>query len=123
MREVHRDKSRTVQTADVWRSSPDGRQEKGRVGPSGSGWRSKVNFLSEIRCKKLNVNAALDLHNVSLFLVECHHVSWFVFVCAFACFSPFFVSITASLVLGLHHCVLLNLLFIQNYVTLYINKC
>lgn len=55
-------------------------KKRERVSPSGSGWRNKVNFLREIRCKKLNVNAALDPHNVSLFLAECHHVSWFMFV-------------------------------------------
>lgn len=45
------------------------------------GQHREVTFSSEIRCKKLNVNAALNLHNVPLFLAECHHVSWFMSVC------------------------------------------
>ena len=36
-RNTQRNKSRTVQTGDVWHSSPDGRKKGGRVAPSGSG--------------------------------------------------------------------------------------
>lgn len=36
-RNAQRKKSRTVQTGDLWRFSPDGRKWKGRVSSSGSG--------------------------------------------------------------------------------------
>lgn len=54
------------------------------------------------------MNAALDLHNVSLFLAECHHVSWFMFVYVCLFLSTFFVSPAASLIRGSLCFVLLN---------------